>query len=227
VNVNAAFNQNLIVNNIGGIIEATLGSINLRGDDYLGKKSLQFTGGELLANELNINAGDGNAGLSVGNLEGTLNARAGSLNAFAPAKTLVLGDLVIKRDPVIVNPSGAVNLTSQQNLQGNTLIAAQTDITGPAGAGNFGVSVHNGQDGADLTLVAGANISRPQQGGPITINGASSSGGNIDFSNLGSHFFLDTAKKPSGTNGGDLTLVAFRGSGGGGGKILLPNTESS
>src|SRR5262249_32099954 len=225
VNVNATFTQNLIVNNIAGIIEAKLGSINLRDDDYLGKESLQFTGGELLANELNINAGEGNARLSVGNLEGTLNARAGFLNAFAPAKNLVLGDLVVTGDPVIVNPSGPVSLSSSQPFVGNALIAAQTNITGPAGTSGFTLSANSSSGtGANLTLVAGANIT--QQGGATTINGPSGTGGNIDFANLGQNFLLSTAATNTNGSGGDLTLIAFKGTSDTG-KILLPNTPLS
>lgn len=221
LNIASQIAQNLAVNNVGGILQALNGNINLRDSSYYGAGDINLTGGDFLSRELNIYAGTGTALVNVGQLTGYVNTYAGAEHISADTALLKLGNN-ISGDPTYYN-TGNIQIVGTVSSTEGLAIVAGGDITANA----------NGQivtNGNNLLMIAGANIisacagcSSPGPGtvgptsggtpvsglaeGAVTVSLTGGAGGNIDLSNSTAAKVIDTSSSTSA--GGNVTLVAL------------------
>lgn len=119
---------------------------------------------------------------------------------------------------------GAVSLLAHSNL------TIQGNMTVPGGllamasgninlSGNFGItSASSTTNGGNIALIAGVDFTNNITS--VTANGASTTGGNVDLNTFGTLQQLTSATSANNSKGGDLTLVAYAGTGGG--QVVLP-----
>jgi hypothetical protein len=236
----------LLVNNANGTMQALLGSINIR-DELMGeKKHTLLWGGDFIAQEINYNSGTGAAKLIANDVQGVLNINAGESHVWASTSNLQLGTMNITGDPTFYNTAGDVTFNQNISFPGQPLaIVASGNIIALAGASNINTSSGiAGVNGGSITLVAGANFVSdgpinflvppfPAPVGPgdttsnltITpgpgIGGGSITGGRIDLTVMAGNFLNADGTFP-GSNGGNITLVAFEGTGLNSGTISTP-----
>jgi len=234
VQLDAPVRQNVSINNTGGTIQALQGAINIRDTAYTGMSNTALTGGDWLSQKVNLNSGTGIATANIGNVTGTINTNAGEEHIIASTANLILGNAVISGDPSYFNTSGAVTIAGNLNFSGQDLaIVAKTNIVTAAGAGAINTGSNTG-NGGNIIMIAGANFttSGPASGSndtttTLTVNSGTSAGGYIDLSGSISGSgkaisSLTTASSFPGGNGGNLTLVAYGGSGPSAGRVNLP-----
>ena len=239
INIAPGLNGNLSVNNIGGTIQAANGSLNFRDAHYSGSASLQLSGGELQAQELNFNNGSGNILADPLKASGMLNTTGGGANLGVFSQTLSLGNINVSGDPTYYNDTGSIAINGNIHVTENLAIIAAGDISSSSAVTSISTSNAAGL-GHDIYLIAGASItggsasssttiaSTPPLNGNavsnITINGASASGGNVDFS-ASPNLVISSASTCSNCKGGNLIIDAFaQGSNGGGFTMPGPST---
>ncbi|MBX3151686.1 hypothetical protein KF728_16140 [Candidatus Obscuribacterales bacterium] len=144
---------------------------------------------------------------------GAINLRSG---AFLDTATLNAG-------------SGSIALTSTDNISLNGNLSARSGILLVSGhnvfPGSTGLSISTGGAGTsgDVTMIAGAAFT--QNATSVTVTGASTTGGQIDF-DFNDLSVLTTASTSGGGAGGDVTLVAFTGTDNSG-RVLMDPTVGS
>jgi hypothetical protein len=234
INVQTAQMANLTVNNINGIMQAMNGAINIRDSLSMAKVNTMLTGGDYLAEQLNIYSGSGTALVDAANISAITNITAGAAHMRSTGDSLKLGNLNLSGDPTFFN-TGDIQITGDINVGEALSIVAGGDIYIPDGSTVNFITAGAGLQGFDINIIAGANItsgtgstgsvsgSPPAIGAAtsaVTIDGASVSGGNIDFSESpGISIFTC-----GGCVGGNFTFAAYAGTGVGsdGGHIILP-----
>src|SRR5262249_49817585 len=92
--------HNLIVDNTGGVLKALNGSINFDLANAVKGDLLWVSGGDLLSQVVNADAGCGQLDLNVNNLPGTLNISAGSAVAGS-VSDLTFGSVNVAGDPTL------------------------------------------------------------------------------------------------------------------------------
>src|SRR5439155_3421791 len=102
-NIAAQAANNIAINNIGGVLHALQGSINIRDASFSGKADTSIYGGNILSKQLNIESGCGNINLDVNDINGTLNAFAGAIHTRVSSGDLHLGTLQFSGDPTFYN----------------------------------------------------------------------------------------------------------------------------
>ncbi len=249
INVNSMTAANIAINNLGGVMQALHGAINVRDASYNLSHDITLSGGDYLSRELNLYSGHGTVEVNVGKLTGVMTSVAEILHLQADTPVLTLGDQCLYGDPTYAN-TGAINIAGALTITGGPLvIAAGTNILST----NTGASITN--NGNNIYLIAGATVNTGSctgcannagtsfsgtnpsgtglmTAGTITIDFSSGSGGNIDFSGItgGSTastatLVLDASNTTSG--GGGNVLLAARANGGTGGQILFPTSSVS
>jgi hypothetical protein len=197
LNVNSLPSHNLEFNNMSGSMQALNGSINFRDAQYSGTSDMSIARGELLAKAVNLNSGGGKANLNVDNFQGTLNAKACNVVAWAPSDNLVLGNFDVSGDPVLLNPNGNAQITGNMG-PGPILIAAKGDVMGllpgPSTLSSGGLG--------DIMIVAGVTIT--QNGNDISVGGASTTGGDIQISST------DISTNSSTGNANNIFIIAYK-----------------
>lgn len=232
INIASQMTQNLTVNNIGGILQAFNGNINLRDSSYNGSANIDLIGGDILSKELNLYAGTGTAIVNVSELTGLVNISAGSEHISANTSLLQLGNN-ISSDPTYYNTGSIIIVGTVSSNEGLAIVAGG-DITASAS----GQIVTNGNS---LLMIAGANITSPCTGcstpgpgtigptsggtpasglaeGAVTVSLTGGSGGNIDLSGSTAAKVIDTSSTTSA--GGSVTLVALADLFGSKGQVL-------
>jgi hypothetical protein len=237
VNFNAGSASDLTINNQNGTVQALTGAINVRNSSYNGSANVNLNGGNWLSQELNLNSGQGTVTANVEQATGTVNVNAGQVHLSASTNNLMLGNMNISGDPTFYNNAGSVTLNSALDFSGQDLaIVASQDIY-TTGSASIDTSSSTG-NGGNIILIAGAGNAF---GGPfvvssgsgssdnstdstttITIQGPSKSGGAIDLTQ-GGGITSFTSQSTVG-NGGNITLIAFYGSGSGSPLGLMPGT---
>ncbi len=202
------------------------GNINFRDSSYTGSGNVSVVGGNLLSQQVNVNAALGDFNLNAGNVTGVLNGNIGAIHTDTNAGELKLGNLDITGDPAFYNQGNIAISGAIQDTNGVPLaIVASGNIVS-----NGGSLITNG---GDLTLVAGAAFTTndstitagPNWSTTLTITGASSTGGLIDLTGNNGGTAPITAIATAVTsagNGGNVAIVAFGGSASGSGAIALP-----
>lgn len=237
ITLTATPDAKLLVNNLGGNMSALNGAINLRETDYAGAADSVIYGGNLFSKDLNINAGAGTATVTVEDLTGTVNTTGLAAHVSTNTNTLVLGEQCLTGDPTYFN-TGNIILGGNVIVGEDLAIIAGGDIT--TTVPNLTIRARDLTGTAfDINIIAGANItagSGPVSGGTlanqsigsitqnatasVTIDGASSTGGNIDLRGATAALGIDASTATAGGSGGDITLAAFASAGGAKGQIL-------
>jgi fibronectin-binding autotransporter adhesin len=223
--------QVLTVNNTGGTFSAPSGAINVRDAAYSGLSNTTVTGGNFLSQQLNLNSGGGTINANVGEVTGSLNSSGNAVHVQTSTNTLVLGQQNLSGDPTFYNDSGDIVITGNLTFSEDLAIIASGNITATAGLSSINLS--DATNGHNLTMVAGASVagaggdtvttlpSLVSASGPVTVTGASSTGGNIDLTGANSNFNIDV----TGSNtAGNVTLIAYS-SGISNGRVLLPSAS--
>ena len=158
-NANVSFDNaiasDLVIQNTGGTISALNGSINLRTPSYDGTFNTNLTGGDLLSQSLNINAGQGSADVYVDELTGVINETGLASHVSASTATLSLGSICLTGDPTYKNAAGNIVLTGDILVGEALTIIASGDITNSA---PLTITAGNASSGFPITLIAGADI---------------------------------------------------------------------
>ncbi|MDZ4837091.1 MAG: hypothetical protein SGJ27_25180 [Candidatus Melainabacteria bacterium] len=223
-NANVSFDNavasDLVIQNTGGSISALNGSINLRTPSYDATFNTNMTGGDLLSQSLNINAGQGSADVYVNELTGVINETGLASHVKASTATLNLGSICLTGDPTYKNDAGNIVLSGDITVGEALTIIASGDITNSA---PLTITAGNANSGFPITLIAGADITSvgtntgtlPSGNGgtSTTISGDSSAtGGSII---LGTHAGGSVTVNSRATNtsananGGNIFLVAY------------------
>ncbi len=216
----SAINQDLIINNLGGILQA-LGQVTVRDSSYSGKANLAILSGDVLAESLNLNSGCGSAVVNARDISAVVNIVASEAHIAVSSPNLRLGNIQLGGDPTFYNLLGDVVVNTDLVFPGQpVLIVASGNIVTGTGAGRIDTSSPSG--GGDITMIAGANftVSASTPNNPfapisMTINGPSSTGGVVDLSgyNTGSTPISSLNSSSSQGNGGNITLIAYATSG--------------
>ncbi len=200
-NVNLASMNNLVVNNVGGSVQALLGSINVRDMLFSAKKDLTLTGGDWLSQELNLNSGSGDISANVEQLTGVLNATSHSLMVSTRTALFQIGQINATGDPLLVNQTGDLQITQSFTLFAPLSIMAAGNVTA-----NSGVSINS--RGEDVLVTAGGVI-QIDSANNVTlfdrtaIAGQGGGGGNIDLTGVTNIF--------TGGQGGSFTFITLGG----------------
>ncbi|MBX3153897.1 hypothetical protein KF728_27330 [Candidatus Obscuribacterales bacterium] len=200
VNFDTASPASISVNNTGGTINALNGAINFRQAGFTEKVDTTLSGGDWYSQTLNLNGGDGHVNVSVGDLTGVVNTYAGTASVNATS-TLNIGETVTSGDPLFES-GGDLNVGASQTTGGGPLTYIATGNINIASGLSFNTS--NTGDGGDILFIAGAAHTGT---GPLTVTGASATGGAITFTGTAPIFNASS----SAANGGDITFAAFEG----------------
>ncbi len=238
INISSLNSGSISINNVNGTLQALL--INIRDTLFNAKSDFSLTGGNILCDTLNVNSGDGLAGINVHDLTGVVNVHAGEVHIATKTASLNLGELNISGDPSFYNQFGNIDFTSPFNFSGESLaIIAKGDIT--ANGDNLTINTSSSTtNGGAITLVAGANFTlidpatssaypgKADAATTLKITGGSTTGGKIDLNvtNNKDVTQLSSASTFAGASGGDIKLIAFKGSATNSGSINLPNSLS-
>ncbi|MGH7192245.1 MAG: hypothetical protein ACREJM_01785, partial [Candidatus Saccharimonadales bacterium] len=190
VNISTVRPENIVFNNTNGIIKALNGSINFRDSSFTGANNLTLTGGDWLAQNLNLYSGQGSVTANVGNVSGVVNIYAGSARTFARSGNLDLGIQDILGDPTYYN-IGNITLSNNINVGESLAILATGNIIGTSALTSIDTE-DSTFVGHDITMVAGANLTpgcgscttdgTKNTSGSVTVDLTSLRGGDIDFS---------------------------------------------
>ena len=225
----------ILVNNIGGQLQALNGDINVRDSAFIYKNNLTVMGGDLIARELKLYSGDGIVNLNVQDMVGRTNIYAGEAHIISTTSNLTLGDMVLTGDPTFYNTAGDVTISGNLVFagQGLALLASRNIITA-AGAGQIDTHSNTGNGGA-IMILAGVQMTSigPASGSndttsSVTVTGPSATGGYIDLTTGGAITSLTSrgATISGNGNGGDISLVAYAGTSAESGKIILPTNAA-
>ena len=238
INLTAAASNVLSVNNIGGIISALQGNINVRDALYTGTAQMNIAGGDWLAKNLNLMNGQGAISAQLGSVTGVLNAYGNGANIGVWTGDLTLGVLKADGDPTYYSALGDVDLTLHTpiNTNGEDLaIIAGGNITT---AGDLIINTSSGIAGVaagNVLMVAGARFIIPVKGdelpaGPlVTVQFTSPdpsvyAGGSII---PGGALQIDASGNLNQAGAGNVTLVAYSGTDPNSGQIRPVDTSNS
>ncbi|MBX9685746.1 MAG: hypothetical protein K2X27_03530, partial [Candidatus Obscuribacterales bacterium] len=153
--------------------------------------------------------------MSTRTLQGLLSVYGQTANISTNTSNLVLNNISVTGDPVIYNAGGDISIAGTIACPGNSLsIIAAGDIK----TINSGLTISTSSttsSGGDIVILAGSSY----VGG--VLSGASATGGSIDFSTNSIQALTSAGLAPN-SNGGNITLAAYKGSNASSGNILLP-----
>ncbi|MBX9572653.1 MAG: hypothetical protein K2X77_27405 [Candidatus Obscuribacterales bacterium] len=242
INVSTQAANHLNVLGSNGTFQARNGNIDFRDSAYTGTALTTLTGGNYFSRSLNFFGGNGEVGVSVGQVSGMLTTAAQIAHVKADTDLLVLGKQCLTGDPTYAN-TGDIEIAGPITISGGAPLAI---IAG----GNIISTAADAQiinPGGSVLLIAGANIIGASSGGAgfsgtdpaggttadITVSLSGGAGGNIDFAALTpgclncvattKNVVIDTSS--SAGAGGDITLVALA-NGGKGGNVWLSTDDS-
>ncbi|MBY0357277.1 MAG: hypothetical protein K2W82_04680 [Candidatus Obscuribacterales bacterium] len=232
----------LLLNNIGGNIQALNQTINMREIAYNGTANTNLFGGDLLSKTLNINAGQGTSDILADTVTGTINANGYAAHVFAGTDNLVLGKITLV-DPTFYN-IGNITLSDDISVNEALTIAATGNITASSG---ITITARNEEGvGQQINLIAGGNIDTSKctsctglsdvsgaianGGGSVTAGyivikapTAGATGGSVDFS-AGSSTIDSSGTTVGG--GGDVNILAFAGTSANSGQIKFTSDSN-
>jgi YVTN family beta-propeller protein len=252
LNINTLSPMDIVINNSGGTLQALQGDINVRDASYRGLNNLTLNGGNVFSNNLNLYSGCGTVDVNVDQITSVVNVHAGEAHVVAASNNLTLGTMDITGDPSFYNSAGSVTIDGSLAFPGQSVaVVAKTNIvSGVTGSINTSSGIDNA--GA-ITLVAGAkftvspgdtssthtsgqNFGAGDTVNTVKITGGTTTGGFIDLTGgtgagggtapmtLNS---TSSSGAPGHQDGGNVTLVAYGGTGANAGTINLPAPNSS
>ena len=231
----------ITVNGSGGTIQASQGNINFNDAAFAGVSNINVAGGNLLSQQVNFNAGTGAVQAQLGTVTGAVNGTASDAHVTAGTGNLQLGNLNVSGDPTYYNTAGSITVTGDLTGSPDLALIASGNIIGNGGSLNT-----SGATGGNLTLIAGANFAAgtpasdgttPDTTTTITLldsttsGKGSATGGYIDLSGItltGSKTNIFTPVNTNGTgnggNGGNILMVAYKGTASSSGSIVATAT---
>jgi hypothetical protein len=233
INVQAAQTANLSINNLNGVMQALNGAINIRDSLSIAKVNTNLTGGDFLSRQMNIYSGSGSVDIAVREISGIANITAGMAHVTTDSNNLALGAMNLSGDPTYFN-TGDIQITGNISVGEALTIVSGGSIYIPVGSTVTQIMAASGSTGYDITMIAGANITSGTgstgtvQGSPpsgaatsiVTVDGASSTGGDIDFSVGGTGLQIKSCNVCTTGTAGNITLAAYSGSAGG--HVIVP-----
>jgi hypothetical protein len=230
-NINLASAQNsLMVNNIGGTLTAMNGAINIRDMLFDSKANLDLIGGNWLSKELNLFSGKGSINVDVDQVLGTVNAFGHEAHITAASPNLALGNIELGGDPTFYNRLGDVTVLLPLIYPGQAVALVAKGDVNFIGLGSVDTSSSTG-NGGEINVIAGADFSVSGLLPPLiglantnrtlTINGASSTGGNINGQLSLVPNILNSSSSASNGSGGNIQMIAFANHSGDKGNINL------
>ncbi len=224
-------NGNLTVNGTGGTVQANQGSINFNGANNTGSGNITVTGGNWLSQQVNFNAGTGTIDANVAEVTGVVNGTAGVSHITAATGDLQLGNLDVTGDPTYFNTAGNVTINGALTGDPDVAIVASGNVIANGGS----IATTNGA----VTIIAGANFTNSPTGGSATAPPAAPNSTNItiaDSTNAGKGSitggYIDlsgitltgvsgnTPLSSISSGGGNILMVAYKGSGSNSGSIV-------
>lgn len=113
INIVSSLQNNLVVNNVNGTLQALNGSINVRDSLFTGKFNTAILGGDVLAQQLNAFSGSGILEINVNKLTPTLSLLAGDVLVNATNSNVSIASLIATGDP-LVNSGGDLLFKSEE-----------------------------------------------------------------------------------------------------------------
>lgn len=205
INVSSQIVHDIVINNIGGMMQALQGSINVRDAAFQQLANLSITGGDFVSRELNLYSGTGKVKVDARQLDAVVNIKACEAHTIVESGALSLGSIELTGDPAFVNNStdplkvGKINAGSAP-----VLFVARGDI--------IPLDESSEVTGGVVTYIAGADFESFDNAKKVTVKGASAEGGSIRLSEM----------SLSQSTGGDSNFIAFSGSGAESGSVFLP-----
>lgn len=197
-------NNNVLINNTNGVMQALNGVINVRDLAYIGKTDIAFNGGDVLSPNLNIYSGTGNIHVNTNHISGLVSGAAGALQIGTLSGKLSLGDWQLTGDPLIYGLGDVFVPTINTPNEALTIVAGGSIFISP---GTYNVN--------KLFMQAGSNFTPNFDGmGNLTSltinNGRSVTGGNIAEIGGGPttfNVYASGAYAPFGTPTGSAPVV--------------------
>lgn len=182
LNISGLASQNMIVNNVGGLLQSLLSDINISTLASAEKVNLSVLGGDLLANELNFTALNGIVDINTKELQGVVNIQSCGAHVTAATSNLSLGQMTISGDPTFYNTGGDITINSNLSFEPVTFVSpavalaivAQGNISAANGVNS--ISVNSSQsgtwtgsaNGGGVMIVAGANFTASPDNSPVS-----------------------------------------------------------
>src|SRR5205823_5732623 len=103
--------KNFVINNVGGMLSA-VNNINLVSAPGTADSFIALNGGNLVSQQLNVNAGAGAVDVLANQMSGQLNvSSAGTMHLGASTNVLNLGTITVAGDPTFFNNTGSINIS--------------------------------------------------------------------------------------------------------------------
>lgn len=210
LNISSLAAQNLVINNINGLLQSILGNANFSTSatssaataSTLEKLNINLSGGNIVARELNFNALNGIVDVDVKTMDGMVNVNSCGAHITASTPVLNLGQMNIAGDPTFYNTSGSINITSNLNFQPVQFVSgivalaiiANGDITASNGVNLISTADYTGVTpnwpGAgftgDILIIAGASFTAtPTDASSSTASGAGDTSNTLTISGAG------------------------------------------
>jgi hypothetical protein len=233
INLASAASSALTINNVGGIMQALQGSINVRDSLYNGTAALNIIGGDWLSQNLNLNNANGAISAHLNSASGVINVLGSAAEIGVDRGDLLLGNIKIYGDPTYYSADGNVSLPSNINTLGFDLaVIAKNDIVGTGAS--VAISTGGAASSGNVLMVAGAKFINPTSGtdGPPSSNATKVSWTSPNSAvDAGGSIFINTLTiDTSGTaahGAGDVTMVAYQGTNALSGQIVVDMKSSS
>lgn len=113
INIASQIANNIVMNNVGGVLSALNGAINIRDAAFTEKYNFDLLGGNVLAQELNINTGDGILHLQTNELTPVLSVFAGE-GYISALSDIHVATLQYSGDPIL-SSGGDIVFQGDQN----------------------------------------------------------------------------------------------------------------
>lgn len=215
-NVNIASINNLVINSMGGRIEALAGNINIRDLLFDAKQDLNLTGGDWLSTQLNAFSGRGAISIDADHLSGILNTNSHALKVVLHDGSLKTGTITATGDPYFATQNGDHLLFGPINTGGGPLAIVATGNVVSAAPGVTINTDNAAGNGGDVLISAGFRFS--DNGTTATILGdGECCGGSVLFDGTGGNVpsftlaSISAKGSGAGTNGGHVRIITRGG----------------
>jgi mucin-19 len=220
--------------NSGGVVSAPSGNINV---NYSGEGSANISGGNLLSQQLNLNAGAGTVNVNAQTITGIVNSTGNAVHVNASTDLLKLGTQTLSGDPTFYNDKGGIQIAGNISANEDLTIIANGDITVAPTLTSLTISTTDSSGtGHDINIIAGANVTSFGIASPTlpggtssaaSFSGASATGGSVNLSGANlTNLTITSQSTTAGSAGGNVTLAAYSGSVAGSGAINLQTSSA-
>ncbi len=214
LNISSLAAQNLVINNINGMLQSVLGNANFSTaatSQTLEKLNINLDGGNLVARELNFNAVNGIVDVNTNTLDGVVNINACGAHITAATDVLSLGQMNISGDPTFYNTGGSVNITQNLNFAPVQFVSSTVSLAIVAAG--------------DITASNGVNLISTAAYNNVTPNwpGAAFTGDILIIAGAQFTAAPDNSSASAAPPGDSTAVLTISGASAGGGSVVLPN----